>query len=104
MRRVVNIFYQCVIGVETILLALAIYGMCQAWHIRMMFAVISQEFADGSSLTAKDENEKMKAKEDLLESDKHILAVAQRKPFIAIMSADEDAAVKKAKTDLGLSQ
>jgi hypothetical protein len=40
----------------------------------------------------------------MLAADRRILAIAQRKPFISFMSADEAAAVKKAKADLGLSQ
>lgn len=63
MRRAVNIFYQCAIGGVTIVLTVAIYGMCQNWHIRMTFAEISQAFAVTSSLTAADETQKQKAKE-----------------------------------------
>jgi hypothetical protein len=100
MRRAVNIFYQCAIGFITALLALGIYEKCQGWHIRMLFAEISQPLAVANP----DEKEQEKEKADTLAADGRILAVAQQKPFIAIMSADEAAAIKKAKADLGLSQ
>lgn len=70
----------------------------------MTFAEISQAFAVTSSLTAADETQKQKAKEDLLEADERILAIAQRKPFIAIMSANEKTALEKAKADLGITR
>lgn len=104
MRRIVNLFYQCVIGLETILLALAIYGMDQQWHVRMMFAMISQQLTLAQSNPSDDEAQKMKTRNDLHEGDMRILTIAQRKPFISFMSADEAAAVKKAKADLGISQ
>jgi hypothetical protein len=100
MRRAVNIFYQCVIGFVTLALALNLYQLSEGWHIRMLFAEMSQPLLVANP----DEKEQQKEKEDMLEADRRILAIAQRKPFISFMSADEAAAVKKAKADLGLSQ
>ena len=104
MRRAIDIFYRCVVGGITILLALSIYGMSQQWHIRMMFAIISQQLTLAQSNPSDDEAKKTKTRDDLREVDIRILEIAQRKPFISFMSADEAAAVKKAKADLGLSQ
>ncbi len=100
MRRAVNVFYQCVIGFITLVLILNLYQLSEAWHIRMVFAEISQPLAVANA----DEKEQEQEKADMLAADRRILAIAQRKPFFAIMSADEAAAVKKAKADLGLSQ
>jgi len=69
-----------------------------------MFAVISQQLTLPQSNPSDDEAKKMKARDDLYEADIHILTIAQRKPFISFMSANEAAAIKRAKTDLGLSQ
>jgi hypothetical protein len=41
MRLAVNIFYQCVIGFITLVLALNLYQLSEGWHIRMAFAEIS---------------------------------------------------------------
>jgi len=100
MRRAVNIFYQCAIGFVTMVLALGIYERCQGWHIRMLFAEISQPLAVANP----DEKEQEQEKADTLAADRRILAIAKQKPFIAIMSADEENAVKKARADLGISQ
>jgi hypothetical protein len=104
MRRAVNIFYQCVVGVVTLALALDLYRMDQGWHLRMMFAVGSQGGAVTEDYPSDDEKQKAKAKEDLLEADKRIVAIAQQKPFFSFYSSDEDAALKKAKADLGQSK
>jgi hypothetical protein len=66
----------------------------------MLFAEISQPLAVANP----DKKEQEQEKADTLAADRRILAVAQQKPFIAIMSSDESDAVKKAKADLGLSQ
>jgi hypothetical protein len=104
MRRAVNIFYQCVVAVVTLALALDLFRLSQGWHIRMMFAVISQSSAVAENYPSIDEKQKAKAKEDLLEADKEVLAIAQQKPFFSFYSSDEDAAIKKAKADLGQSK
>jgi len=66
----------------------------------MVFAEISQPLAVANP----DEKEQEQEKADMLAADRRILAIAQQKPFIAIMSADEENAVEKAKADLGTSQ
>jgi hypothetical protein len=51
----------------------------------MMFAEISQPLA----VAKPDEKEQEQEKADTLAADRRILAIAQQKPFIAIMSSDE---------------
>ena len=84
MRRAVNIFYQCVVGAVTILLALNLYGLSQRWHIRMMFAAISQGMAEAEGFSD-DEKQKAKAKEDRLEADQHIPGSRTAKTFLFIL-------------------
>jgi len=67
----------------------------------MMFAVTSQSSAVAENYPSIDEKQKAKAKADLLEADERVLAIAQQKPFFSFYSSDEDAALKKAKADLG---
>jgi hypothetical protein len=66
----------------------------------MVFTEISQPLVVANA----DVKEQEQEREDRLTADRRILAIAQRKPFIAIMSSDESAAVKKAKSDLGMSR
>jgi hypothetical protein len=66
----------------------------------MVFADLSQGIADTNISSAKDDNQKAKAKEDLLEADRRILRIAQQKPFISIMSSEEAASLKRAQDDL----
>src|ERR1700761_8882286 len=78
------IFYLCVIGYVTLVVASGMLRDCQSWHVRMAIAGLSQAVP----VEYPDQKQQEQAKADRLAADRHILALAQQKPFIAIMSSE----------------